>query len=370
MLRGWPADRLFWWSCHPETSQHFGQHVAGHQVACFPDRLYPNRRLARQKSWFLERFWVPRAVGHFRKTLQALKPEVIWTVPHLWSIPVLARGLPSSGIRYHASVHDYPDAGSAVIRHGLARSARFAAQLDAIYVGATTRDAICAAMVEDLRQRTGLPGGINRAGLEAADLEFLRMEPPIVTERLRIAYAGTILVEDEFAFFAACLRRVRHQVNRPLTLEFWGAHSYRDRPWFQPDWMHEHGNLPESDLTGALRACSWGASPMAFHDRDPRYNRYSLPTKFISYLAAGLPIITLGHPESSVAKMAATYPVGLLQTTASAAEFCARLKEAFGHRDSAAVFRQTLLRCASVEFDAERMRAVLWDNLFRCAQGG
>ncbi len=50
---------------------------------------------------------------------------------------------------------------------------------------------------------------------------------------------------------------------------------------------------------------------MALDDDDPRYNRFSFPTKFINYLAAGLPVITLGHPESSVVRMASEYQVGL-----------------------------------------------------------
>jgi len=65
MLRDWPAERLFWWSCFPDRDPHFGRRVAAHRVALIPPRLYPNRRWCRQKSWLLEKFWVPWAARHF-----------------------------------------------------------------------------------------------------------------------------------------------------------------------------------------------------------------------------------------------------------------------------------------------------------------
>ena len=48
--------------------------------------------------------------------------------------------------------------------------------------------------------------------------------------------------------------------------------------------MREHGNFPEPELLTSLRACTWGFAPMALSDDDPRYDRFSFPTKFISYL--------------------------------------------------------------------------------------
>jgi hypothetical protein len=363
MLRGWPVEKLFWWSCHPEENQRFGQMVSGHRVAKIPARLYPNRRLAAQKSWLLANFWVGFGAGHLNRTLRLFKPEVVWVIPHLWSIPALHRTLSRAGLRRHVSVHDYPDTGNAVARHGRGLSARFSAEVDQLYASATSRDAICQAMLEDLRSRTGVFGAINRAGLEPADLESLSSPMPLPDSNVRIAYAGTILVEPEFEFFATCLERVRSRLGRPLSLEFWGAHSYRDRRWFRSEWMREHGNLPEPALTQALRECTWGFSPMSLQNDDPRYNCFSLPTKFSSYMASGLPVITLAHPQSSVAQMAAAYRVGLLQTRRDEAEFCARLEAALKEPDPRRTFRPEILRCARTEFDASRMRQVLWRSL-------
>jgi hypothetical protein len=363
MLRGWPVEKLFWWSCHREEDQRFGQAVSGHRVAMIPARLYPNRRLTSQKSWLLASFWVGFSAAHLKRTLQLFDPEIVWAIPHHWSIPALHRTLSRVGLRRHVSVHDYPDTANAVARHGLRVSARFSREVDQLYASATSRDAICQAMIEDLKFRTGVFGEINRAGLEAADLEFLSASVPSRTDSIRVAYAGTILVEPEFEFFATCLERVRSQLRRPLSLDFFGAHSYRDRRWFRSEWMREHGNLPEPALTQALRECTWGFSPMSLHNDDPRYNCFSLPTKFSSYMASGLPVLTLAHPQSSVAQMAATYRVGLLQTRRDEAEFCQRMESALSEPDARATYRSEILRCARTEFDAARMRRMLWRSL-------
>jgi hypothetical protein len=127
---------------------------------------------------------------------------------------------------------------------------------------------------------------------------------------------------------------------------------------------------------------------MSLHDDDPRYNRFSFPTKFITYLAAGLPPIVMGHPESSVMKMAEKYDVGLRMTDDGfkvkdhARQMTDGQKDdlSFPARDSSppqdplsvsqrfnfSAFpsrRESLpavLQCARAEFDAVAMRKQLW----------
>jgi hypothetical protein len=47
--------------------------------------------------------------------------------------------------------------------------------------------------------------------------------------------------------------------------------------------------------TGVVRACgaAVGIRSDGTDERQPRHNRFSLPTKLISYLANGLPVIAL-----------------------------------------------------------------------------
>jgi hypothetical protein len=368
MLKGWPVEKLFWWSCLPETNHCFGQKTAAHAVARIPARLYPQQRLRSQKSWLLENVWSPWAVRHFRKTLERLQPDVVWAIPHGWSIPPLARVLPSGPVGFHVSIHDYMDMQGYSARYGRARAKRLAKLADGIYASAVSRDAICHPMVDDLRARTGANGTVAHAGLEAEDFEFLKTGSEPEAGSIRIAYAGSIQVASVFDIFVAALLKIRGQLPRPVTLEFYGDHSHRDRKWFDASWMTEHGNLPAAQLTAALKKCTWGFSPMDLTGDDPRYNRFSLPTKFVSYLAAGLPVITLGHPECSVVKMAAAYHVGVCVTTADVQQIGGQLAGALAEPEPGLKFRAGILRCAAAEFDAAKMRSVL-RGCFRKGRG-
>lgn len=360
MLQGWPVDKLFWWSCRPDQSQHFGQKTAAHTVALIPQKLYPQRRVRMQKCWLLENFWVPWAARHFKKTLANFKPDMVWVISHCWSIPPLARVLPDSGVRYHVSIHDYADVQRTIDGFGAQRSRRFSELGDKLYARATTRDGITRQMTDDLEARTGATGIVIRAGLEPMDFRHLDAEVPSADDRhIRIAYAGTIIVEPEFALFAAALAKIRRQLPRTLSLEFFGDHSYHSRSWFDASWMAEHGNLSQPQLLEALQKCSWGFSPMALADDDPRYNRFSIPAKFTSYLAAGLPVISLGHPECTVVKTATAYDVGCSSTATNMNALAEQLLAALAEPDPRRKYRENLRRCAREEFDASRMRQAL-----------
>lgn len=369
MLKGWPVERLSWWSCLPEQSERFGLKVAAHRVATIPTKLYPHRRLTRQKSWLLENIWTPWAARHFQKTLADQKPEVVWVIPHAWAISPLAKILPRAKIGYHVTVQDYADAGNGVAIYGASRSRWLAGLADQLYSQATSRDATSHPMIADLQARTGKAAAqMLHAGLEAEDFAFLENRGFTNDHEICIAHAGTIQAETEFSLFVAALARIRARLPRPVRLVFFGAHSYSGRPWFDSTWMEERGNLPEAELNRALRKCTWGFSLLPLGDFDSRYHRYSFPTKFITCLAAGLPVITLGHPESSVVKMAKLYGVGPCLTTSSLEEMQDILTEVLAIKNPWPQFGPAVLGCAQVEFDASRMRQKLRDCLWVCAQ--
>ncbi len=367
MLKDWPAEKLFWWSCLPDRDQLFGQKVAAHHVALIPHKLYPSRRWRALRSWLVEKIWVPRAARHLRQTLETVKPDVVWATPHALSIPPMMAVLPDAGTGFHVSMHDFMDDRGFGMRFGARHSRRMAVMANQLYARATTRDAICRAMVDDLHARTARDGFITRAGLEQENFDYLSREPEPGNGSIRIAYAGTIVAAYEFALVAKALGQIRRQLPRPITLELFGNHSYRSQGWFNSNWMQEHGNLPALDLSRALRKCDWGLSPMRLTDDDPRYNRFSLPTKFVSYLAAGLPVIVLGHPESTVVKMALQYPAGLCVTDGNLEKLSAQLLAALSGPNPKSKYRGEILRCALAEFDARRMRATLYENFRKCA---
>lgn len=367
MLKNWPAEKLYWWSYLPERDQLFGREVAGHRVAIIPNKLSPNRRWIAQKSWLLEKIWVPWAARHLRQTLRTFKPEVVWAIPHAWAIPPLVRVLPASETKFHVSIHDYMDDRGFGAKFGIQRSRRIAAMAERLYAVAETRDGISRSMIEDLHSRTHREGVITRAGLDQEDFDDLARGPAPSGRAIRIGYAGSIQAVDEFALIARTLGDMRGQLPHPLTFELFGNHSQRSQSWFDPSWMSEHGNLPAAALAKALKECDWGFSPMRLTDDDPRYNHFSLPTKFVSYLAAGLPIIVVGHPESTVVKMATQYEVGICLTDGNPEVLKAKMLAALSEPNPKARYREELQRCALAEFDARQMRAVLYENLRRCA---
>jgi hypothetical protein len=363
MLKHWPTEKLFWWSCVTSHEADFGQQVNAHTRASIPERLYPHRRYRAIKSWLLENIWTRWSAFTLQKAVQHYKPDVIWCIPHGWSIPPLGLFLANTGIAVHTSIHDYADINSYAFRLGRERTARMAATADRLYANATTRDAISEPMITDLRSRTGRDGAIVRAGLESEDFGYLENKRETASEEIRIAYAGSIIAEETFALFVQALKRLRPKLSKPVSLEFFSAHSYRDRAWFDSSWMHEHGLVSEEALSNALKSFSWGISPMSLTDEDPRYNRFSLPTKIVSYLAAGLPAIIVGHPESTLVKLARVYEIGCCITSAEPAAIENELFLALPSPNPWSQFRSEIQRCAHAEFDANRMREALYRSL-------
>ena len=362
MLRGWPTNQLFWWNCLAEGDERFGQKVGQHFCCPIPRRLIPHRRFTRFKSAMLDRLWAPLASAHFSRTIRQVQPDVIWAIPHNWSILPLASVLRKIHIRFHVSIQDYVDVHGQSEKYGRARCRRMAAAADTLYALAETRDAISHPMIDDLRRRTGADAAqVLRAGLEEHDFKFLQSKAADDSSEIRIAYAGTILASETFALFVKALSKARSLLRSPVSLHFFGSHSYASWQWFNSGWMHEHGNLPEEKLLTALRQCTWGFAPMELTDHDPRYNRFSFPTKFISYLAAGLPVITLAHPESAAAKMASKYKVGLFSCSNDASSLSGQLADALNNPNPSLSYRSELIQCARAEFDGEKMRRELWN---------
>ena len=361
MLKDWPVDRLYWWSCSPDQTRHFGQEVKEARCAAIPARLYPNRRFTVLKSWLLENIWARWATAHFKQTLAELSPDVVWVIPHNWSILPISQALSAWKGRYHVTMQDFVDVHGNPQRYGRERCRRMAGQADALYANATTCDATSYPMIAHQLEHTGKPAvQMLHAGLEGADFAFLQQPLERKAGPIRIVYAGTILVENVFTLFVSALERIKASLPNPVELHLCGAHSYASRPWFNGDWMVEHGNLRESELLGKLRECDWGFAPMALTDGDPRYNRYSFPTKFITYLAAGLPVIALGNSSSSVMQMASQYNVGLCSDAAEVNVLAEQLKLALSTPAPRERYRAEILRCAREGFDAAKMRRKLY----------
>ena len=367
MLQGWPPEKLHWWSLYPDADAHFGQQVQSHDTIQIPRRLIPFVRLHRLKSSVLERFWVPWASRHLRQTILKIRPEAIWAIPSGWAIRPLAAVIPETKTSVHVSIHDYPDDLRAVRVMGEKRCREVARLVDVCYAKATTRDAISQSMVEDLQARTGRDGEVSHAGLRPSDLKFLEHRIEKHSSSIRIAFVGSISAEETFIAFVNAITSIQPQLTRPVTLEIFSAHSYATRPWFDPSWMHERGNLADPEFTVALRECDWGFAPMSLRDDDPRH-RFSLSTKFVSYLSAGLPIITMGHPETGVVQIARQYNVGPCITSENPVRLRQIILDAVCLPNPWEIHRSEIIRCAHEEFSSDVLRGRLYRNFEICAQ--
>jgi hypothetical protein len=226
-------------------------------------------------------------------------------------------------------------------------------------------------MLEDLQRVTGRAGSqMLHLGLEPEDFAYLRAPVESDEKVIRVAYAGTIQVPDVFRSVVDVFGQINARGGPPrIVIDFFGSHSYSDQSWFRPDWMHEHGNKDEQGLRLALRECSIGFAPMVLQD-DDRYNRFSFPTKFISYLAAGLPVLAVGHPDSSVVRMAREYGTGFCwehpDLDAMAEPFSAWLDSG----NLKVRHAPNILSCARAHFDAARSRSILYECFESCLKAG
>lgn len=403
MLENFPGE-IHWWSGRKAESR--GGFSVTSSKSFPPGKLMPSRKLTHLKACLMEHLWAPLAARDFRRTIERVQPDCIWVIPHDWSILPIHRVLgansqvakpktqspngksqtpnPKSEITnrqsplanrkspipsWHTTIQDYPDAHGHPAAWGRGVCERLTGSQDDLYRSATSRDATSLPMLEDLESRTAAKGAqMLHQGLEAEDFAYLdKSEIPNPNSKiLKIAYAGTILVPREFQLFVEALESIRSSESEienrkskiSLELHLYGAHSYKAERWFRPDWMIEHGNLPERKLLDELRQCDWGFIPMSLEDHNPRYNRFSFPTKFITYLAAGLPVITMGHPESSVIKMAEQYRVGIRISDCRLP--IADLATALADPQAKQKYRPEIIRCAREQFDAEKMRTRLW----------
>jgi len=214
---------------------------------------------------------------------------------------------------------------------------------------------------DELERKTGYKANlVIRCGAEPEELDYVRTKPFLPPQdKICIGYPGTIIAENTFVRLIEALKLLRPNLPLPPEVHLFGIHSYRNRSWFDESLIVEHGYLPEDELNRRYRACHWGLAIMELDDSNPRYSRFTFPCKFTRSLAAGLPIISIGHSECTLTKFAGKYRLGPVITTmdpkAMAGELAAPLSDLSGWPH----LREELLRCAETEFNAELNRQKL-----------
>ena len=361
LRRGIAPEKLSWWACGgtPPAACNvpLSQFKSGNQ----PPRLQPHIRFTQTKCFLLEQIWVPAAARGLRAFIRQQKPDLLWLLPYAWAAPVLHRAVQGLGIPWHITVHDLADTAWSVRSLGLKRAHRFQHMIDELYAGAVSRDVYMQELVVEMERTTGRKAdAVIRCGVEPEELEYVRTKPfPAPADKIRIGYPGTVVCEDTFARFIAALQLLKGQLPLPVEVNLFGPHSYRNRPWFDESLILEHGYLPEQELDRLYNRCSWGLAIMNLDDSNPRYSRFTFPCKFTRGLAAGIPLICIGHPESTLARLAKTYELGPVLTTSDPGEMAKGLAPALSAPGDPSRLRSEMLRCAETEFNAERNRQVM-----------
>jgi len=364
-LKEYEPSQIGWWSCSQDVSAAFGFRAgfeAGYRI---PKKLYPYRRAVASKGLILEKLWSPLASASLEKAIGRWQPDLLWVIPHMWSIlPIASYFRRQQGVLpYHVTMQDYMDMEANVPMLGRARGKRLSTLANELYARASSRDATSREMLEDLHGVTGQLGAqMLHLGLENDDFSYIETRPSETTsDPIRVAYAGTIQVPEVFHSVMKVFESINAKSAKPrIAVDFFGVHSYAGQTWFRQQWMREHGNKHESDLRSELRECSIGFAPMALND-DTRYNRFSFPTKFISYLAAGLPVLAVGHPESSVVRMARACDTGLCWQSPDVEAMEQPLTSWLSSEKLKSRYSENILACARSYFDAAQMRSRLYD---------
>jgi hypothetical protein len=377
LLVGYPADRIAWWYCRETGARDVADlHVRSLHRWLLPARLLPQRRLQALKGAILEHLWVPLAARHLRRTVAEVKPDLIWVLLYGWPILVTrsalstsgrsgtrAPGSPRFGVRLHTSFWDFPDNADGVRNLGATRAQRM---LDAIWHlirRANSLDGICQPVLEEIKRQTGRDDTILvHSGFEPNHLRVLESAASSPADNtIRLAYVGTIITEGSFLQMLAALDRVRKSAVKPVVLEFYGARGYRNRPWFNPDWMIEHGVFSDQGLVESLRRCSWGIVVMDLEGKDVRYSKFSFPNKIGTYLSAGVPVLGFGNSQSSLSEIMRDFPIGRFTNAIDEPSLETFLSSALGVPQPRSDFREDILSCARTEFNAELIRARLWN---------
>ena len=278
----------------------------------------------------------------------------MWCIPHEWSIPVAGAVLPRSPIPYAVYVQDYPTTNQMIEIVGAGTAIRWMQILENLVKRARFVDTTSYPMGRDIARRTKCTSTqMLHEGLEDPDFERLcRPATQGSGSRFTLAFAGTVVAEDALTELVRSLEKIRHSLPQTLHINFYSSHSYAQRPWFNPEWMTECGYMDRNDLIAALQHCQAGLVVMDSDESNPSYNKLSFPTKFITYLAAGIEPVVVGHESSAVAALVKDNGVGLhFADAASLGEAMPSLmrREPGGNRRKIAEF-------ARVHFDAAQKR--------------
>jgi glycosyltransferase involved in cell wall biosynthesis len=360
LLRRYPAGRVARFSVplrgRPQPSsvhRYFpSPDVRGHQ--------HPRYGGAASRAlWFVgSHVQAQRAIAAARTT----GADVVWSVLDFMWVPFTYRFMRATDLPVHVSVHDDPVASAELagwppdVLRKLERAFAFC------YRHAATRDVISENMRAHYQRRYERDAIVVTSGVKRSDAPSSVRHRPRETARCRIVHVGNLLYPDEALAFA----EAAHRVNG-VELTFIGnvPPAVRDAsarlgfdvvPW-----------LSQAELDARLDEFDLAYLPYGFAPARELFVRTSFPTKLISYLRAGLPVIHHGPGYSSVAEFMRRHPVGVLLDRSDPCELAANL-ERLRDVDTTAM-RDACMRAVREQFSADRIWRAWAEQIQGAARG-
>jgi hypothetical protein len=304
LLRRYPADRYVRFSVPLRSSGAAQGPSAARCAHAFhaPGLLHPRwRGSASRLLWYAGSYVQARQAAALARAASA---DLVWSVLDYTWVPFTYRFMRRSRLPVHVSVHDDPVVSARLAGWPPDVLARLAQAFEFCYKRAASRDVISDSMRRHYSATYDRDAVIVTHGIPSAHATLVA-RANVAHRPLRIVHLGNLHYADEAIRFTEALKgeaEVTFIGNPPAQLREAAVRMpLRVLPWMSPE-----------ALDSELARYDFAYLPYGFAPDRRLFVETSFPTKFISYLKAGLPVIHHAPSYSSVAAFMRSYGVGVL----------------------------------------------------------
>ena len=194
--------------------------------------------------------------------------------------------------------------------------------------------------------------------------------PPDRTDRLRVVFTGNLGRFQGLETVVEGLTLVQHEVDAELLLMGEGAAKAgleRAAAKLHPDSRVHIQFLPHgtpSDARALMRTADLGLVTLT-----PQIIRYAYPSKTMTYLAEGLPLLVATEPDSQLARTVSAERLGLVAPRHDADAVAAAIRLAVDEREGLEQMRSAAREYALANF-AEAQALIRWVRLLSHVSDG
>jgi hypothetical protein len=257
-------------------------------------------------AWAGVRFALASHVRKLARQLQGFATEVradraVFILDSPTTIMMAARFAESGGVPMHTLVWDMPRV--VLADHGHAGAAAEVVLSD--FARAMRASHSVAVMSDAMKQRLGEQFGVRGVVLrQPSNPEWRRDVGPVSTRtdgrELVLGFAGSVTAREELNLLLQALDDVGWRIEgKPVRLRMTGLRYTFTAS--SPRLIEYLGYLADTpNVVSALASCDLLFLPQPFAPARAEFARYSFPTKAVTYLAAGRPILLFAPTDSSL----------------------------------------------------------------------